>query len=113
MGTRCNSTISNMCMNGQCWCGKNQQCSQTIAAENDQGLDCNPRHCDYDSNSMSCLTVRTDQEVCEKITSNYNPLYIPQKIVTSDGSNALICDDRKGKYLDEYMCLGMRKFSFN
>ena len=106
IGFQCNSTISNLCSNGQCWCGRNPQCSQTVSVVSDDSLDCASDHCDYDPSSKNCMNVRTDQEVCEKITSKYNPLYVPQKIMTTGGENALICDDRRGKHLGEYMCLG-------
>ena len=70
---------------------------------------------------------RTDQEVCEKITKYYNPLFVPMhpkmKMTGSDGntfvntgfnedstpeSYILEYDDQKGctSNIGKYMCLG-------
>ena len=55
----------------------------------------------------NCKIQRSPQEVCEKITEYYNPLYVKGAIPsTSDSSTPEACDDGKGKFIGEYQCLG-------
>ena len=76
---------------------------------------------------------RTDQEVCEKITEYYNPLFVPKhplmKMTGGDGNMVFIdtefeeestssyileYDDKKGcrNNIGKYMCLGMSEWIF-
>ena len=121
-GPTCNSTISSHCLEGKCKCGESDQCSSSMYIED--GLD--PRDGTFG-------IQRTDQEVCEKITEYYNPLFVPMHpLMKMKGSNGntfvdtgfdeestsdsyiLEYDDRKGcrSHIGKYMCLGMILFLF-
>ena len=47
----------------------------------------------------------SDQEVCEEVTSQYNPLFIPGKVRNYADADVTIFDDNIGK-LTGYQCLG-------
>ena len=120
-GSSCNATRSNLCTNGVCMCGSTVQCADELKIEDDPSCNFNPTSqeeyndlinmCSYSSIDNNCKIQRSPQEVCEKITEFYNPLYVKGAIPTSgdatpeDGIN-VPCDDGKGKFLGEYQCLG-------
>ena len=127
-GSACNETLSNHCLNGVCLCGSISQCSQnqeliTLSYTGNNGVDITPNcdqdlcykicGCYWDSNAMTCKMQRTKNEVCQKITKYYNPLYIQDKLKYYYGAEGtdfvpiLECDDVVGGKEGEYYCLGM------
>ena len=104
----CNSTISNICLNGICKCGNNDQCAQEYRLEvTPAGGECDPTKCSWYRLDENCVVPRSSQEVCEKVTEYYNPLYIPNRIPSNDGIPGETCDDEKGKFVGQYQCLGV------
>ena len=103
-------------------CGTNVQCADELRIENDTNCNLTPASqaeyneltstCSFSLIDFNCKIQRSPQEVCEKITKFYNPLYVKGAIATSggtpeDGIN-VPCDDGKGKFLGEYQCLGKK-----
>ena len=118
-GSSCNATRSNLCTNGVCMCGTNLQCANELKIEDDPNCNLAPTTqeefdelqnvCSYNKNDNNCKIQRSPQEVCEKITEYYNPLYVKGEIKSEGGAPDDVnipCDDGKGKYLGEYHCLG-------
>ena len=96
----CNATRSNLCTNGVCMCGSNPQCSDELKVETES--DCSDTKCSYQTLDKTCLIQRSPQEVCEEVSSLYNPLY---KVGGISGAPEN-CDDGIGKFPGEYHCLG-------
>ena len=119
-GPACNSTISSHCLNGKCKCGDTDQCAT--------GLRIDP---ELDPRDGSFGIQRSAQEVCEKITKYYNPLFVPKHpLMKTAAGNTVVTefdedstvdsyildyDDRKGctNNIGQYMCLGMFYFKYN
>ena len=100
-------------------CGSNVQCADELRIEDDPGCNFDPTSqeeydnlinmCSYNGFENYCKIQRSPQEVCEKITEFYNPLYVKGAIETEGGAPDDVnvpCDDGKGKYVGEYQCLG-------
>ena len=107
-GRPCNSTISNVCDSGVCMCGDNPECGQTLQdiVIRQYGEDgCDEYKCSFDRSYSTCKQSR-GSEVCEKITTFYNPLYIEGEFGSDGTPLNFTCDDEKGKYLGTYQCLG-------
>ena len=69
------------------------------------------RYCGCYWDGTKCRIQRSDQEVCQRITKYYNPLFIKDKLSYNDGSlNVLECDDVIGGRVGEYHCLGNEIF---
>ena len=119
----CNGTLSNRCVQGVCKCGSESACASSKYLD---PLEDDPRSkylstldvCDVRYDTTIYKRQRSEQERCEKVTSKYNPLYIPMdprafhKATINDQiveKYITLYDDKIGSHEGEYRCLGKIK----